>query len=126
MDGKLSAGVTPPDGIVRVLGELKALVESIDALKKAIEEWARKNDLWSDCRFYSMAEWAARKEPYGNDGVLLTLTTEGPLNHVLNLHDINGNFRYSIKMQEEFRQLVAAHGYWYEMGYSWTVHFYKD
>lgn len=97
--------------------------DPVDALKKAIEEWARKNDLWIDSRFYSPEEWAARGEPFGNEAVL-TLTTEGPLNHVLNLHDINGSYRYSIKMHDEFNRLVLACGYWYEMGYAWTVHFY--
>jgi hypothetical protein len=76
--------------------------------------WKNNKLLTADVHFYSRKEWEDRGEDYGQDSEL-SVTYEGPLNTELNY----GNGR----VYEATRQ-IAEHGYWFEMGFAWSMHFY--
>ena len=49
------------------------------------------------------------------------MSFEGPLNSVLNGYVIGW-----AKLEEEFRTLFEKYGYYYEMGYSWSLSAYEN
>ena len=82
------------------------------------------NDLWCggmNCSLYTMEDWRQRGEPYGLQAPGGTLVTEGAINHALN-YGYRGDGEWSF--HNEFTEFCNKHGYYWEMGYSWTVHFY--
>jgi hypothetical protein len=85
----------------------------LQKLVKLLKLWLIKNEIDGDTHFYSIAEWRERGEDYLNESDLV-ITTEGGLNFKLNYGDT-----------EEFDDLVNSFGYYYEMGHSWNLGFYK-
>ncbi|MFL6284561.1 MAG: hypothetical protein ACJ74Q_15555 [Pyrinomonadaceae bacterium] len=94
-----------------------------ERIRLTITAWMMRNDLMTeDVRFYTRSEWTLRGEIVGRDSVL-TMTFEGStLYHVLNCtleaHEYVG------RLEGEFRELLEAHGYYYELGYSWCLSLY--
>ena len=110
-----------------------------------IYHWCVKHDLWFDCCIYFNGKaWATWPEWHGEYGKqideclyeydnknpkdyceyanpdTLTMTFEGPLNHVLNAY-VNG----WVKLESEFSKLFEKYGYYYEMGYAWSLSAYE-
>lgn len=50
----------------------------------------------------------------------ITMSFEGPLNHVL-----NGYVKGWVKLENEFSKLFKKHGFYYEMGYAWSLSAYE-
>jgi len=93
---------------------------AVEAMRQELEDYWRAQDLWFDTRWYTPQEWAERGEEYGHKAVL-NLTCEGPLNHALNYGwEEHPPFHTQTRSQE----IAEAHGYWFELGYAWSVHFY--
>ena len=98
----------------------------------ALVEWLRSgtdHDFWdsddpvhSRCgRLYTQSQWQDRGEPYGNTAAGGTLITEGDLCAGLNYgFPRDGDWQ----LMEEFQTFLAGHGYWYELGFHWSLHFY--
>ncbi|MEJ4046917.1 hypothetical protein [Erwinia sp. SLM-02] len=90
------------------------MLANLERMRKAITEWAIKDSLLHDARFYSRSEWNSRSEEM-HDGALLVLTIDSSgLYHLL-----NGGCD-----TEEFDDLVESFGFYYEMGYAWSLGFY--
>lgn len=118
---------------------------NMEMLARDIYNWCIENDLWGDnCIYFNGKAWASwdtwggevgkkiadnlyeyeNKNPkdyfeYANPNTL-SMSFEGSLNHVL-----NGYVRGWIKLEEEFSKLFNKHGYYYEMGYAWSLSAYK-
>ena len=110
-----------------------------------IYRWCKKKGLWGDnciyCNGKAYASWSdwhgengkridedlyeyKDKDPekyceYANSDTI-TMTFEGPLNHVLNAY-VKG----WVKMESEFSKLFEKYGYYYEMGYAWSLSAYE-
>ncbi|WP_162419564.1 GNAT family protein [Cyclobacterium roseum] len=80
---------------------------------KMLMLWLAKNEIDGDTTFYTIEEWKERKEPYHNDSEFV-IATEGGLNFILNYGD-----------PDEFYDLVESFGYYFELGHSWNLGFYK-
>lgn len=119
--------------------------DKMELLAKDIYKWCLKKDLWGDNIIYfngkawsSSPEWSGvkgkqiaenlyeyeEKNPkdyfeYGNPDTL-SMSFEGPLNHVL-----NGYVRGWTKTEAQFAKLFEKYGLYYEMGYSWSLSAYK-
>ncbi|MFM4843430.1 HNH endonuclease [Aeromonas caviae] len=90
------------------------MYENLIRMKHAITEWAIKDNLLDDARFYSKEEWNSRGEHMHNDSLLvLTIDSSG----LYNLLNFGGD-------TEEFDDLVESFGFSYEMGYQWSLGFY--
>ena len=94
-----------------------------DRIRVDITSWLLRNDMMTDdVHFYTRSEWALRGEPYGRDSVL-AMTFEGsPLYHILN--DTLDDRATSARLFEELCALLKSHGYYYELGYSWSMSLY--
>ena len=117
----------------------------MEMLAKDIYNWCIKKDLWGDNIIYfngkawsSSSTWSGvkgkkiakdlyeyeDKNPldyfeYANPDTL-SMSFEGSLNHVLN------GYSYGwVKLEAEFLSLFEKYGYYYEMGYSWSLSAYK-
>lgn len=90
---------------------------SLKKLEKILKIWLAKNQLDSDLLFYRIEEWRERKEPYLNTSELV-IVFEGELQFLL-------NYNYGSELSDEFEDLVGSFGYYYEMGHSWNLGFYK-
>ena len=90
-------------------------------LTNAIQKWLDADGGWKrgDARLYSKREWSERGETVGK-GSELTLVVDGsPLYGALNYGEP------SWTLQTELDALASAHDCYAEMGYAWSVHFYK-
>lgn len=116
-----------------------------ESLAKDIYSFCKKNNLWGDNTIYfngkawsSSADWNGvngkkidedlyeyeNKNPrdyfeYGNPDTL-SMSFEGPLNHVL-----NGYVRGWVKLEQQFSKLFKKYGYYYELGYAWSLSAYE-
>jgi len=93
--------------------------EQVQMLAAQIQQYLVQNKLDYDSGIYTQEQWRARGEQYGTDAVL-TITTEGPLYDVLNFHGGASTYRE----EEKFRSFLEKLGYYYELGYAWSVHIY--
>jgi len=95
----------------------------IGELRKRVNRWvAAKLDTYDvkQMRWYGPKEWAARGEPYG-DGAAATVLIEGTtLSSVLNYPETEAAFA----TMDAFYEFVQSLGYFAELGYSWSLHFY--
>lgn len=80
---------------------------------KMLKLWLAKKEMDGDTSFYTIEEWKRRKEPYLNDSEFV-IVTEGGLYLMLNYGD-----------PDEFYDLVESFGYYFELGHSWNLGFYK-
>ena len=119
--------------------------EKIELLARDIYNWCLKKHLWGDNIIYfdgkawsSSPEWSGvqgkkiseslyeymNKNPkdyfeYANPDIL-SMSFEGPLYHVLNAY-VKG----WTKLENQFAKLFEKHGFYYEMGYSWSLSAYE-
>ena len=119
--------------------------DKMELLARDIYKWCLKKELWGDNIIYfngkawsSSPEWSGvkgkqiaenlyeyeGKNPkdyfeYANPDTL-SMSFEGPLNHVL-----NGYVRGWTKLESQFAKLFEKYGLYYEMGYSWSLSAYK-
>ena len=117
-----------------------------EALARDIFEWCKANDLWGDNVIYFNGKawqnddiWGIdkgkyiaedlyeyeNKEPrdyfeYCNEPNILSMSFEGPLNHVLNAY-VDG----WVELEEEFNALFKKYGLYYEMGHAWNLSAYE-
>lgn len=117
----------------------------LEALAFEIYTWCKEHDLWGDNTIYfsgkalsSSPTWGdnnggqifddlyeyENKNPldyfeYANPNTL-SMSFEGALNHVL-----NGYVSGWVKLKEEFSNIFKKYGYYYEMGYAWSLSTYK-
>lgn len=92
-------------------------MEKLSEMREEYARFLRKNGLEIDTCFYSKQEWQARGEPFGN-GADLSLVFEGALYQVLNY---NGG-----ALADAFYDIATKYGYWVELGYAWSAHFYRQ
>ena len=87
---------------------------------RAIQDWADEHYVsLEDTTFYTKEDWIDRGESYFNEKeVVLNVTTEGELNHVLNMYD-------GYTLFDSFYELLEELGYWFEMGTHWYFAIYK-
>lgn len=90
------------------------MLNNLERLKVALEEWLICNGLDKDTHFYNIDRWRTRQEEYLNDAELV-LVFEGNLHTILN----DGGDT------EEFEEYVESFGYYYEQGHSWNMGFYQ-
>ena len=117
----------------------------IELLAKDIYDWCIAKELWGDNIIYfngkawsSSSTWSGvkgkmigedlyeyeDKNPldyfeYANPDTL-SMSFEGSLNYVLN------GYSYGwVKLEAEFLKLFEKYGYYYEMGYSWSLSAYE-
>lgn len=94
-----------------------------ERLKLAITSWLLRNQFFTDdVHFYTRSEWTLRRETVGRNSVL-AMTFEGSvLYHILN--DTFGDRATSARLEDEFRRMLAEHGFYYELGYAWCLSLY--
>ena len=121
--------------------------EKAAALAKDIYNWCQKKGLWGDNIIYFNGKaWSSSKEwngvqgksigddlyeyedknprdyfEYVNDPNILSMSFEGPLNHVLNAY-----VRGWVKLESEFMKLFEKYGLYYEMGNTWNLSAYES
>lgn len=112
---------------VRVFELHNRIVEFMNKMdESSTGKWIAKNSTaWTG------DEWRARGEELGNDAFLV-VTSEG----TDWIYLLNGNiFTYDLKkkdrdyfqgLYDEWNRLIEGLGYHWEMGFSWSVHFYPD
>lgn len=70
-------------------------------------------------KWYSTKDWVARGEKYGNKAEATIVIEESCWNQVLNYGAGDG------KCWSRLIDMLEKHGLFYELGYSWSLHFYK-
>ncbi len=96
---------------------------TFERIRVDIIGWLLRNEIPpEDVNFYTRSDWALRGEQYGRDSVLAATFEGSPLYHVLN--DTSNDRATSARLYEELCALLAAHGYYYELGYSWSLSLY--
>lgn len=116
-----------------------------ESLAMDIYKWCKTNNLWGDNIIYfnekawsSSSEWGNEQGKYVDEDLYeyenknpldyfeyanpktLSMSFEGTLNHVL-----NGYVRGWTKLEHQFSKLFKKYGYYYELGYSWSLSAYK-
>lgn len=117
-----------------------------ESLAKDIYNWCQKKGLWGDNIIYFNGKaWSSSKEwngvqgksigddlyeyedknprdyfEYVNNPNILSMSFEGPLNHVLNAY-----VRGWVKLESEFMKLFEKYGLYYEMGNAWNLSAYE-
>jgi hypothetical protein len=89
-----------------------------ELLAQALDAYLRPNGFMYDARFWSPEEWAEKGETTMGEGAELHLTYEGPLYTALNY---GRGVEYA-----KILEIANSHGYWFELGYAWSMHFYKN
>lgn len=117
----------------------------LELFAKDIYNWCVENDLWGDNTIYFNNKAWSNQEIWGDiegkcignelyeyedknpltyfefaNPETLSMSFEGDLNYVL-----NGYVRGWDKLEEEFSQIFEKHGYYYEMGYAWSLSAYE-
>jgi len=87
-------------------------------LQAALQAWLVNNELDLDTTFYTGEQWRRRGEDVLT-GAELILVTEGNLSIIL-------NYYYDDPMVGELDELCASFGYWFELGHTWSVGFYRE
>lgn len=86
-------------------------------LRAAVDTFMDDRGLRGDARFYSREEWEDRGEDYGRNAYLTLVIDGSPLFELL-------NYCTNVKTYDAFDAMVRDTGFWFELGYAWTVHFY--
>ena len=94
------------------------MADSLEPFRTTLREWLERNALDHDSEFYTADEWRVRGETLLLDAQLV-LVTEGGLNFRL-------NYNFDHPKIEELDDLCGSFGYWFELGHSWSVGFYRD
>ena len=93
------------------------MTEHLTRFRISLERWFATNKLDQDSHFNTAEEWRGRGEDLLR-GAELILTTEGGLHFLL-------NYNFDQPKVEEFDDLCESFGYWFEVGHSWSVGFYR-
>lgn len=102
-----------------IFGGFGALKHDPPRLGALVWKWLHGHGLTYDTCLYGPDKWRARGESVGNDAIF-SVTTEGTFNQMLN----NPSSREDREIVEEFQEYLSSLGIYYEMGYSWSLHFY--
>lgn len=89
-------------------------------LRRVVDKFLDDRHLRGDAKLYSKTEWKERGEPYGNEAALTLVIDGSPMFEALNCGEGNG-----WKTMEAFQEAVESCGFWYELGFAWSVHFYE-
>lgn len=117
----------------------------MELLAKDIYKWCVKKNLWGDnCIYFNGKAWASWSEWHGEKGKqigdglyeyenknprdyfeyanpdTLSMSFEGNLFHVL-----NGYVSGWTKLEQQFAKLFEKHGFYYELGYAWSLSVYE-
>ncbi|MCP1175628.1 HNH endonuclease [Ralstonia chuxiongensis] len=79
-----------------------------------MNEWLITEGLLGDAKFYTGEEWRTRGEQLHDEALLVLMIDGSALHTILNY---GGD-------TSEFDDLIESFGFWYELGYSWSVGFY--
>lgn len=90
------------------------MIRNLERMKHALTEWAIKEGMFGDARFYTQMEWHERKEDVHDDALMVMVIDGSGLWSLLNT-GCNTT---------EFEDLIESFGFWYELGYSWNIGFY--
>lgn len=90
------------------------MLKNLARMKHALTEWAIKEGMFDDATFLTQKEWNYREEKFHNDALMVLVIDGSGLFSLLN----NGCDT------TEFEDLVESFGFWYELGYSWSLGFY--
>ncbi len=93
---------------------------SIDNLIAALNAYLDANDkaLRGDALVYTQKEWRAKGEQYGKDAVATMIIDGSPL------YDCFNYGTYGWGTLERFQEMLKSLGFYMELGYAWSVHFY--
>ena len=94
-------------------------VASVKELRSKLEAWIAYRE-FGGVTFYTQAEWTAKGETLCADAVLSAAIEDSPLQVILNYAwppDVED-------IVQELTRLLERLGYWYEIGHSWSLHFY--
>jgi hypothetical protein len=89
----------------------------IERLRNAIDAWLSNNDMRA-VRWYTAKEWEAKGEEMCEGASLHAVMEESELSGLL-------GYCHDQELWNDFNDLVTVHGYWFELGFSWSVHFYE-
>lgn len=92
------------------------MLENLGRMRHAVNEWLITEGLLGDAKFYTGEEWRARGEQFHEEAVLVLVIDGSALHTILNY---GGD-------TSEFDDLIESFGFWYELGYSWSVGFYPE
>lgn len=96
---------------------------SPDMLAALIYGWLVLHRMDHDASVYTPEQWQRRGEDVGNDAIL-SLASEGPFSAAMNGYDDPGPEDEDVV--ELFNGFLAGFGLHYEMGFSWSWHFYTQ
>ena len=90
---------------------------SVQELERKVQAWINYREL-GRVRFVSKADWQKRGETVCPNAELTMITEEAQrLVHSL-------NYEIDDELWAEFDKLLERLGYWFELGFVWSVHFY--
>ncbi|WP_100221503.1 HNH endonuclease [Herbaspirillum rubrisubalbicans] len=89
------------------------MLANLARLRNALNEWLITEDLLGDATFYTDIEWRERGEQFHEESRLVLVIDGSALHTMLNY---GGD-------TSEFDDLIESFGFWYELGYSWSVGF---
>ena len=90
------------------------MFKNLERMKQALKEWTIKESMFNDATFLTNKEWNERGEKLHNDALMVLVIDGSGLFSLLNHgHDTT-----------ELEDLVESFGFWYELGYSWSLGFY--
>ncbi len=84
---------------------------STDRLKDALNRWCDDHG-FARFRFFTHDELIARKEDMADDADFHAVMIDVGMNS------------FGFEEYEDFHDLLRCHGFWYEQGYEWSLHFY--
>lgn len=93
------------------------MAQKHEQLKQAVTVWLDRNYLAGDTHWYDIETWRARGETY-HKGAVLVLVFEGGLHYVMNYEEDD-------ELYEELVELANSFGYFFELGYTWSMGFYE-
>lgn len=82
-----------------------------------LRDWLARNELDRDLRFYSAEDWRARTEEVLNTAEFV-VTTEGGLHYLL-------NYNFADPRVDQLQDLCESFGFWFELGHTWSLGFYR-
>ncbi len=94
----------------------------VEKFAKELKEFLKSNGMGTEPTYYTMEDWQDRGEPYGNDAEGGTLTSEGELCNALTLVDTLPRALFL----DRFTEWCNERGFFWEQGFHWTVHFYRN
>lgn len=138
-----AAEALPVDGQEPPVSAPRHDLAQLEALAWEIQKWLRSHEMWQDvCIYYGdqrmstfqntngKTKFRYNGEPFIEEGFnpkdyceyanpdTITMTFEGPLYDVL-------NWNAGEQLEQEFCQLIHKYGFYYEMGYPWSLSLYE-